>query len=147
MLAWLFVFLGVLVLPTVAVWTWRMQRRVVRSLIPGADFGDVTSAADLPVIVTLQGSPAAEDGPLMHLLVVTREAASLFIAYRPVAAAAATAKTLLLDLASAGRREFKVLTRWQVLRTPLVVRPDLVTRSVAIQEPRTRLTVTLPLLG
>ena len=145
--AFLCVLLGLLLLPAVATWTWRMQRYVVRSLIPGAEFGDVASAADLPVIATLQGSPAAEDGPFMHLLMVTREATALFIAYRPVASVASTAKTLLLDFASAGRRELNVLTRWQARRTPLVVRADLVARSVAIQEPLTRLTVTLSLLG
>jgi len=147
MVLWLVVVLAVVALPTVAVSTWRMQRRVVRALMPGADFGDVAAAADLPVMASLHGSPPVEEGPLMHLLLVTREAASLFIAYRPVASAAASVTTLLLDLATAGRRELAVLGRWQSLRTPLVVRRDLVARCVAIQEPVSRLTVTLPFLA
>jgi hypothetical protein len=138
---------GIVALPSVALWIWRLQTRVMRSLVPGADLADTAALADLPVNTALGPPPPRVTGPPVHLLALTREAASLFVAYRPVASAAATVTTLLLDLASAGNRELAVLTRWHAALTPVMVgfRPGDV--EVAIQEPKTRLTVTLPVLA
>jgi hypothetical protein len=138
---------GIMALPTVAVWIWRLQTRVIRSLVPGADLADAAALADLPLHTALGRPPARVGGPPVHLLALTREAASLFVAYRPVASAAATVTTLLLDLASAGNRELAVLTRWHSALTPVMVGSGPSAGEVAIQEPRTRLTVTLPVLA
>jgi hypothetical protein len=137
---------GILALPTVAVWIWRLQTRVIRSLVPGADLADAAALADLPLQTALGRPPPRLAGPPVHLLALTREAASLFVAYRPVASAAATVTTLLLDLASAGNRELAVLMRWHSALTPVMVGSGPGAGEVAIQEPRTRLTVTLPVL-
>jgi len=141
------VIVAAVVIPSVAVWVWRFQTRVVGALVPGADFDDVIALADMPVITSLENRPPLMTGAPVHLLAVTREAASLFIAYRPIASVAATVTTLLLDLATAGKREIIVLERWRSIATPVLVWADPVARSAVIQEPLTRLTVTLPFLA
>jgi hypothetical protein len=143
----LLVIVGVVVLPTVVIWLCRMHTRVVDLLVPGADFGDVTAVADFPIALASQSGLPIADGPRVHLLLVTRAAASLFIAYRPVASPEATVTTLLLDLATTSRRELAALARWQSVGTPVLVRNDPVSRRVAIQEPLTRLMVTLSMLS
>jgi hypothetical protein len=142
----LFLIAGILALPAVALWVWRLQTRVLRACVPGANLADAAALADLPLHTALGRTPPRLAGPPVHLLALTREAASLFVAYRPAASAAATVKTLLLDLATAGNRELAVLTRWHSALTPVMVGFGAGTGEVAIQEPKTRLTVTLPIL-
>ncbi len=143
MLPVLFLVAGVALLPILAVTVWRFQVKVLRALVPGAAMGDVTSLADLP----LGAVPALVPGPQVRLLTLIREATSLFVAYRPVTPAAAEVSTQVLDLAGAGNRELAVLARWHAGGTPVMVWADLVAGQVAIQEPRSLLTVTLPVLS
>ncbi len=143
----LFLVAGIVALPALAAWVWRLQTDVLRGFVPGAELADAASLADLPLHHALGRHPPRIAGPPVHLLALTREAASLFIAYRPVAGAAAVVKTVLLDLATASHRELVVLTRWQSALTPVLLGAGAGAGEVAIQEPRTRLTVTLPLLS
>lgn len=142
----LFVLGGAAAIAGVPVWAWRLQRRVVAALMPGADLEDIAAIADLPLGAAIAPGRHLVTEPLVHLLALTREASSLLVAYRPVASTAATITTLLVDVASAGRRELAVLARWHTTPTAVKVLADLIGGEVAIQEPITRLTVTLPLL-
>jgi hypothetical protein len=88
----------------------------------------------------------------VRLLGVTREAASLFLAYRHVRPSEAptgddAVSTLLLHVEDAAVREVAILERWRAGGTPVVVASDPETGEVAIQHSRTRLTVTLPLVA
>jgi hypothetical protein len=106
----------------------------------------VTALADIP-LVTLGRAPSIVPGPPVHLLTVIREATSLFVAYRPLTPAAAQVTTQFLDLAGAGNRELAVLARWHSVGTPVTVWANLEAGEVAIQEPQSLLTVTLPVLA
>jgi len=146
------VIAGVAVLPGVAVWVWRLHLRVVRSLVPGADFDQVAALADLPVSRTLGMIPPVVAGPVVRLLGVTREAASVFLAYRHVRPSDAPAgddsvSTLLLHLDDAAIREVAILERWRAVGTPVVMATNVGAGEVAIQQPSTGLTVTLPLVA
>jgi hypothetical protein len=143
----LFVIIAPVALPFVAVGVWRLQTRIVGALVPGADFVDVAALADLPLAAALDHDPPKVGGPPVHLLAVTRETASLFVAYRAVASGDPTVTTLLLDVTIAGHREIALLRRWRSVRTPVLVGAGHGDRTVAIQEPTTRLTVTLPVLA
>lgn len=145
----LLVILGLAVLPVVVTWVWRLQMRVLHSLVPGAHFDEIATIADLPVSRTLGASPMVVDGPTVHLLGVTREAALVLVAYRPVGAAAGSGvvATVLLRLKDRGHREMAVLESWRAARTPLVLVTDHAAGEVAIQQPVTRLTLTLPLVA
>jgi hypothetical protein len=143
---------GIVVLPAVAVWAWRFHVRVVESLVPGADFDQVAALADLPVSRTLGTTPRIIAGPVVRLLGVTREAASLFLAYRHVRPSGAptgddAVSTLLLHVENAAVREVAILERWRAGGTPVVMAADPATGEVAIQHSLTRLTVTLPLVA
>ena len=143
---------AIVVLPVVAVWVWRFHVRVVSSLVPGADFDQVAALADLPMSQTLGVSPPKVAGPVVRLLGVTREAASLFLAYRHVRPSDAptgddAVSTLLLHVDEAAMREVAILERWRAGGTAVVMAADLAAGEVAIQQPLTRLTVTLPLVA
>jgi hypothetical protein len=148
----LVVLVGIVLLPGVARWIWRLHVRVVSSLVPGADFHDVAALADQPVHQTLAIVPPVLEGRAVRLLGVTREAASLFLAYRRVRPNGAPGgddpvKTLLLHVDHAALREVAILERWRAGGTPVVMATDLAAGEVAIQQPLTGLTVTLPLVA
>lgn len=141
---------GLALLPFVVVWVWRLQMRVLRSLVPGARFEEIATLADLPVSRTLGATPPVVDGPTVHLVGVTREDALVLVAYRPVDPATpgnGFVATVLLRLKDRGSREMAVLESWRAARTPLVLAADHAAGEVAIQQPVTRLTLTLPLVA
>jgi len=145
-------FTGVVLLPAIAIWVWRFHLRIVGSLVPGADFDHLMTLADLPLSSTLGTTPPVVGGPVVRLLGVTREAASLFLAYRRLRPSDAPSgddavRTLLLHADDTTLREVAILERWRAGGTPVVVATDLAMGEVAIQHPSTRLTVTLPLVA
>jgi hypothetical protein len=147
MAALLVVIVGFALLPLVALWIWRLQRRVIGSLVPGAEFKAVATLADLPVARLLHAPPPVVTGPTVELLGVTREAKRVLLAYRPVSAANRPVRTVLVQLVDRGHREMAVLEGWRAARTPLVVATDALAGEVAIQQPLTRLTLTLPMVA
>jgi len=143
---------GMAALPAVAVWVWQLHVRVVEILAPGADFFDVATLADRPAWQTLGASPCRITGPTVRLVTLIREAASVLVAYLPVgpeavAVADSDLSTVVLDLDGCNRGEMAILERWRAAGTHLVVGTDLVAGQVAIQQQRTLLTVTLPLVA
>ena len=64
----LFVLGGAVAIAGVPVWAWRLQRRVVASLMPGADLEDVAAIADLPLGAEIAPGRHLVTEPLVHLL-------------------------------------------------------------------------------
>lgn len=144
--------LGLALLPVAALWMWRFHTRVLGSLVPGAGFREVAALADLPVTRTLAESPRVLAGPIVKLVGVTREAASVLVAYRredhdSAPTAHLSVRTLLLHLDEGSSREMSVLERWRATGAPVVVDADTVASEAAIQHTLTYLTVTLPFVA
>ncbi|MDQ6616623.1 MAG: hypothetical protein M3083_18235 [Actinomycetota bacterium] len=149
MVAAIFAIACLTLLPVVTLWMWRLQHRVIASLVPGAKFSDIAALADLPVTRTMESTPPVVTGPAVQLLGVTREASWVLLAYRAltdVPAPGGAVRTVLLLLEDRGDHEMAVLEGWRTSGTPLVL-ADVAAGEVAIQHPLTRLTLTLPLVA